>query len=176
LQNLVHLPKFCNWIGQHDPPTLGQDWPCRPEDPNRHLPANQEHDTAILAMGNEITQCVACLVKAFVNEYWSNDLSDIDFNNPTVRPIQAMAERWFCQIPNLPLSGLDRQEGESDAAFFARRVQQPGESDAAFITRKLALETVAQRNARVTRARGQQDSDEFLLKLLGAIRESIAPT
>jgi hypothetical protein len=161
LQNLAHLPKFCNWIVQHNDPTLGADWPCRPQDPNRRLPSNQEKDPAILAMGPGINQCVACLMKAFIIEYWSNTNVNLPSSHPTVAPLQAMAIRWFCQVPNAQPKSIP---------------QQPGETDAAYITRKLVNETVSQRTDRVTKARGYQDSDEFLIRLLGAIQESIATT
>ena len=37
LQNLLHLPRFVNWIMQHNQPR--QAWPCQHGDPNRYPPA-----------------------------------------------------------------------------------------------------------------------------------------
>jgi ubiquitin C-terminal hydrolase len=157
LQNLAHLPKFCNWIVQHNDPTHGADWPCRPDDPNRKLPVNREEDPAITQMGTGIMQCVACLMKNFIIEYWSYK-SKLPNDHRTLRPLQTMADRWFCQSP--------------DAGTLK---QKPRESERDFIRRKLAKETAPQRKSRVANARGQQDSDEFLMKMLPAVRESIDP-
>jgi hypothetical protein len=157
LQNLAHLPKFCNWIVQHNDPTHGADWPCRPDDPNLQLPLNREEDPAIVDMGRGIMQCVACLMKDFIIEYWSHGTT-LPADHHTLRPLRIMANRWFGQSP--------------DAGTLEQR---PQESERDFIQRRLAKETAPQRQSRVANAEGQQDSDEFLMKVLEAIRDSIDP-
>jgi hypothetical protein len=158
LQNLAHLPKLCNWIVQHNDPTNDIDWPCRPDDFNRHLPPNQKNDKAIQDMGEDAKQCVACLTKNFILEYWKNK-SDLEASSSTLQPFRNMASRWFCQLPLE--HGLTRKIGELDDAWIQRRLDP---------------ETESQRNARVATAKGQQDSDEFLMPVLEGIRGSIDPT
>lgn len=165
LQNLVHLPKFCSWIKQHNDAALGADWTCRTNDPNRHLPVNQTEDQVLLKMGESIKQCVACLVKAFVLDYWSNARENgnnpsmnFPHTRPSVKALNAMARRWSTEPPSS--SGLTKAQGESENAF---------------MNRKLNNESASDRNGRRRNAAGQQDSDEFLMRLLNACKDSIDP-
>jgi hypothetical protein len=168
LQMLAHLPKFVNWVAQHNDPTYGQDWPCHADDANRRLPINQENDQAILDMDqNLIIGCVPCRLKAFFQQYWAKETIGSNglpmafpYNHASIMPLHSLAERWMCRLPD-SLSEKDKL---------------PGETDAAFATRRLAKETKAQRKERVSFARGQSCADEFMGFLRAGIVDSIDPT
>ena len=119
----------------------------------------------LLKMGESIKQCVACLVKAFVLDYWSNARENgnnpsmnFPHTRPSVKALNAMARRWSTEPPSS--SGLTKAQGESENAF---------------MNRKLNNESASDRNGRRRNAAGQQDSDEFLMRLLNACKDSIDP-
>ncbi|KAJ4347592.1 hypothetical protein N0V95_005286 [Ascochyta clinopodiicola] len=102
---LAHLPKFVNWIMQHNDPVEGSDWPCRPEDPNQQLPADQETDKAILKMDQKLIKgCVLCRLKAIMMQYWGKILVGTNeepkpfaHSQASTLPLHKMAERWINQ-------------------------------------------------------------------------------
>ena len=126
---------------------------------------SQAKDQVLVKMGEDIKQCVSCLVKAFVLDYWSdardnanNPLINFPHTRPSVQALNVMARRWSTELPSS--SRLTKAQGESENAFMDRRLNNESHNDR--ITRK--------RNAA-----GQQDSDEFLMKSLNACKGSIDP-
>lgn len=106
LQNLLHLPRFLNWIRKHNEP--GSHWPCLPTDPNRSLNQKEKKDPILVEMGREALGCVPCLLKKLVIEYWGNKLINDDadkaprpfkWNNPAIRLLHRFTERKFCFEP-----------------------------------------------------------------------------
>ena len=168
LQMLAHLPKFVNWMLQHNDPVKGQDWPCHPNDPNQRLPAQQTKDKAITDMDPDlINGCVPCRLKTFICDYWGDSTLGTDQNpsvfretRPSILPLHRMGARWNCHLPP-PEKDEKPHAGETDAQFIARRLQR---------------ETKTQREARVRRATGQNCADEFMSFIHEGIKHSIDPT
>lgn len=126
---------------------------------------SQAKDRVLVKMGEDIKQRVACLVKAFVLDYWSdarenanNPSMNFSSTRPSVQALNAMAKHWFTEPPSS--SGFTKAQGESEDAFMFRRLNN---------------ETTNNLNARRNNAAGQQDSDEFMMKLLNACKDSIDP-
>lgn len=165
LQMLAHLPKFVNWIDQHNEP--GQDWPCHPNDPNQRLPDGQEKDKAVLDMDQKlILGCVPCRLKAFFQDYWGartlnpkQNPAEFPATRPSILPLHRMGERWNCHLPPKERN----------------KERLPGETDAQWIRRRLTRETAEERTRRVSKACDQQCADEYLGYLHGGITSSIDP-
>lgn len=171
LQVLMHLPKFINWIMQHNERTDGViDWPCHPDDPNRRLPEQQRKDKAVTSMKAEmINGCVPCRLKTLIRDYWGTSMVGstpdqiplaFPHDRPSVQPLHRLGERWNCQLPP-PRRNEKAKDGETDAQFIARRLQR---------------ETAKQLKARVDRATGQSCADEFMGYIHEGIKYSIGPT
>ncbi|KAF3002963.1 hypothetical protein E8E13_004505 [Curvularia kusanoi] len=143
------------------------DWPCNENDPNRKLPKRQENDPAILNMNqDQILGCVSCRLKAFFTAYWSDrrgdsdsNLSALQYRHPSISPLHALGEKWFCFLAQLPPE-------------FKRR---PGQSNADWIAERQAAETPGMRARRLERAKGQHCSDDYLGFILSGVASSIAP-
>lgn len=129
LQALLHLPRFCNWIVQHNEP--GQTWPCDPEDRNLTLPPKVEQ--ALLGSTRSrtnrdpsqrspehrehtrFTGCVPCLLKTLVRQYWGDvesgpgvrfparstpfEPKSFGATHPAISQLHDLAVRWFCSSP-----------------------------------------------------------------------------
>lgn len=124
LQNLLHLPRFLNWIRQHN--VYGQNWPCNPGS----LPP--VHDKLVSRLVKQadaslIKSCVPCLLKDLVVAYWRShddkdsngdgngkkishagskkdkeepDLAVFPHEHNAMRPIHLFAGRFFCRKPD----------------------------------------------------------------------------
>ncbi|KAH8716953.1 hypothetical protein GQ44DRAFT_730286 [Phaeosphaeriaceae sp. PMI808] len=98
LQVLLHLPRFVNWIMEHN--ERGKHWDCRPDDPNMLQPAAGDinyHPGLPTATG-----CVPCLMKTLIQNYWGvHNLSatgepmELVSDDPAVLGLEQMARRWF---------------------------------------------------------------------------------
>lgn len=164
LQMLAHLPKFVNWILQHNEP--GQDWPCNKADRNRRLPLGQENDGALLKIAKQefLVGCVSCRLKAFFRLYWGHTTSDptraqlrLRESEEAVLALHKISERWCCTAPYA-------KPGE---------VRPPGETPAQCVQRRLGGETSSERNQRHRIAVGQACADEYLNRILEGVSESI---
>lgn len=165
LQLFAHLPRFVNWIMEHN--EENQNWPCREGDPNREFPVHQEKDKVILGMDRDlITGCVSCRLKAFFRDYWDDEAlssdqtpSSFDDDRPSVLPLHRLGERWNCNRP------------------YAKKGQKTprGIGERADVQRRLDPETARERNARRSRAIGQNCAQEYLSRLLQGVAESINP-
>lgn len=164
LQNLLHLPRFLNWINKHNEP--GANWPCRVADPNCILSARELSDPLIKEMGSEAMGCVPCLLKILIKAYWgvmhrydreSGQLklvSAIELDHPAICRLHRLTERWFCTEP----------EGTSNN--WAKRLKKhPEDGD--------AEKQVYFRDARKQNMKAMQDFDEFIGKIFAGIETSI---
>ena len=172
LQMLTHLPKFVNWIMEHNED--GQNWPCNPNDPNLRYPHLREKDKVLTQLMNKdmILGCVLCRLKEFFRDYW-NDAATTPSNNPTIfpdnraslAPIHRMSEKWNC----------GRVWWNSAAGKTKVDAMKRGETDDEFVLRLHDEETSGARDIRYARAIGQHCADEYIEVLLGQVYQSIHP-
>jgi uncharacterized UBP type Zn finger protein len=160
LQTLLHLPKFVNWIMQHN--EHGQKWPCRPTDPNQSLPPRWVGEPAIKAMGLEATGCVPCLFKRLVVCYWGNDhiknngeLDALCVKNMCWYRLHRLAERWFYRDP----PDIDEILNSEENRFKTE-----------------AQKTVIKQRLRAGHMHGQQDADEYMRFILDGIENTYNDT
>jgi hypothetical protein len=100
LQSLLHMPKFLNWIMQHN--ENGQNWPCHPTDPNRTLPDDEDKDDILEKLGTQAMGCVPCVLKSLITGYWGNirlgptgaPLS-LPYNHACWSHLHQLSGRWF---------------------------------------------------------------------------------
>lgn len=170
LQPLLHLPRFVNWILQHN--ERRQNWPCGPNDENR-VPEDDPITQEILAeraetLGAEedgqplFTGCVPCLLKLLILEYWGNTSIGPGDGNPPFQPLyfpfdhpatlrlHMLADRWFCVDP----------EGHYDFIH-------DGDNDFTYTEEE---EYALTKQARIRNMQNQQDSDEFQQRLIARIK------
>jgi hypothetical protein len=146
LQSLLHLPKFLNWVMQHN--ESRQNWPCRtaPADSNQAPPLKWADEPAIKALGEEGMGCVPCLLKDLIRNYWGNILLDEGTGNPLPLPylhegwhhLHQLSRRWFYRNP----SDMEDILREPKGTIQERRAMEMD---------------------------NQQDNDEFMRKLLDGI-------
>jgi hypothetical protein len=112
LQSLLHLPKFLNWIMQHN--ESRQNWPCRLEDPNLSLPSKK----LLEALGTEAMGCVPCLLKRLITGYWGNILLDqtgaplaLPFNHACWSHLHQLTRRWFIEPTYVGQQDVDEYFG-----------------------------------------------------------------
>ena len=172
LQMLTHLPKFVNWIMEHNED--GQDWPCNPTDPNLRLPHLREKDKVLTQLMDRgmILGCVLCRLKESFRDYWG-DASTVHGNLPTsfsgdrasIARLDRMSEKWKCERV-----WWRAGEGQTKAD-----VMKLDETDDEFVLRLHDEETSAARDRRYAAAVGQQCAAEYIDILLEQIHKSIHP-
>jgi hypothetical protein len=118
LQTLLHMPKFMNWIMQHNEPL--QNWPCgtAPADPNQALPVRWANEPAIRALGAQGMGCVPCLLKELIRGYWGNVFLHSMTGDPLPLPnnhicwhhLHQLSRRWFYRDPPDILGDVSGQQ------------------------------------------------------------------
>lgn len=174
LQSLLHLPRFCNWILQHN--KKDGEWPCDPNDVNLTIPPDVQEVfdfTVVEESGEEnynsltnyrpttpYTGCMPCLLKALIINYWGNvhmapgtDTTPtyprpFAFSHPAILYLHQLVERWFCREPL----------GYTDPPNLS-----------------LAKKKQMKLKAKQGEMCAQQDSEEFLIKLFEAILNDSNP-
>ncbi|CAO2648436.1 Nn.00g077030.m01.CDS01 [Neocucurbitaria sp. VM-36] len=169
LQPLLHLPRFVNWILQHN--EQGQNWPCGTNDRNLSLPTDPLTRRILLGLikkqtGKDkdqslYTGCVPCLLKLLIIDYWGNVLIGPQNGNPPFAPLHLptdhpaiirlhrLIDRWFCVDPQGHSRRLKNAENKDKTPRQKERI------------------TI---RARQVNMRDQQDSDEFHGHLFNGIR------
>lgn len=155
LQNLLHLPRFLNWIHQHN--MKGRNWPCNTE----HSSSLHQVETSVFsdlvekANDNLIKDCVPCLLKDLVVAYWgpdegdkeaSNNMAVFSHDHDAMLPIHRFAERYFCCRP-----------ADHDEILGAGHNSKKSQVEKNNLTRSLCISNMTR----------QQDAQEFMTMLLG---------
>ncbi|KAL6708319.1 hypothetical protein ACN47E_003243 [Coniothyrium glycines] len=171
LQPLLHLPRFLNWILQHAED--GQNWPCRPKDPDLSLPDDAAADyngDNLTRLGDKATGCVACLLKQLVQWYWGPQEGDDDrmpkpkeihYKDDAISHLHGLANRWYCEDPD---TWTDQKQDMIKAAK-----EQVGTNANAIAQALEALQprlVNLRKTLRLRNMSDQQDSDGYLQKLL----------
>jgi hypothetical protein len=168
LQNLLHLPKFMNWILQHN--KRGQRWPCRAAptatnpagDENQAPPVRYRNEAAIVALGEEGTGCVPCLLKELIRGYWSDSVlidaatgrpNHLPYNHACWHRLHQLTKRWFYRDP----SGLhDTLNNDTN------------------VNKTPTAKAGMTRAARKAEMDAQHDSEEYLRMILNGIENTYA--
>jgi uncharacterized UBP type Zn finger protein len=168
LQTLLHLPRFVNWILEHN--RTGQHWRCNPADWNQHQPVK---DKLLEEMQPHFTACTTCVLRTLILHYWGNyQLENLVMRAPKPLPfyntnagiidMHRLAERWFCNNPD----GYSDRVKTADAIRVAEK-KRP-------LSDKKKKED--QKAARKGNETAQQDASEFMGYILEGIERSIDPT
>jgi|SRR5690242_6664084 len=142
LQPLLHLPRFVNWIRQHN--EKGKAWPCN-KDYSRQFHDTKGDPVRANAVANLIGDCVPCMLKALAIAYWSGDDTVIRHINPAIEPIHRYAGLHFCRDP----PNID------DLRRASRHASMSGAEQVAYDQGRRRVNMTA-----------QQDADDFLMSIL----------
>jgi hypothetical protein len=174
LQMLVHLPKFVNWVMEHNED--GQNWPCNPNDPNMRYPPLREKDKVLTQLMDKdlILGCFLCRLKRFFRDYWNAGALNPRNNRPapfgadrtSVAPLHRLGEKWKCERVWPRASKERSSKGQA---------QGHDESDSDFVLRLHDEETSTDRDTRYSGAAGQHCAEEYIDTLLEEVHKSIHP-